>query len=358
MKTAFKELIFFKKKYLLIELLVVLMMFMVTFLSGLSNGLARAVSASVETMNATNFILSDDAEGVMTYSNLTNSLQDKIDHLGLSSQASLNIGRSNIKIEKHALDITYFSVDSDSFLAPTLISGHSFSKNMTIVLDKSFKDGGIKLGDVVTDKSSGLELTVVGFTKDQLYGHTSAGYISKNTWKTLYQKNNPQYLWQPQAIATQDNKVKKVGEQLAVWSKSDLIKKIPGYSAEQSTLQMILWVLVVASAAILGVFFYIITLEKRQEFGVMKAIGMKMSEIARIQLAQSVILSIFGVIVGDGLAYVISLFLPVSMPFYLKFENLAGVSLAFIAICLGASIFSILKVSKIDPIEIVNGGDI
>lgn len=48
MKLALKELICSLKKYVLVDLLVVAMIFMVIFLSGLANGLGRAVSSSLE----------------------------------------------------------------------------------------------------------------------------------------------------------------------------------------------------------------------------------------------------------------------------------------------------------------------
>ncbi|CRH92656.1 FtsX-like permease family [Chlamydia trachomatis] len=139
--------------------------------------------------------------------------------------------------------------------------------------------------------------------------------------------------------------------------KETVISKIPGYSAEQSTLNMLLWVLVLASTAILGVFFYIIALQKRHEFSVMKAIGMSMAEISCFQLAQILLLALMGILVGDGLAYTLSLVLPVSMPFILNVENIALVSLAFLVIALLSSGLSILKVAKIDAVEVINGGE-
>ena len=52
MKHAWKELMYGKKKYILIEILLILLMFMVLFLSGLAEGLGRAVTAGIETMDA------------------------------------------------------------------------------------------------------------------------------------------------------------------------------------------------------------------------------------------------------------------------------------------------------------------
>ena len=70
MKLAWKELVYGKKKYILIELLIVLLMFMVLFLSGLAEGLERAVISGIEDTDADYFLLSDSAEDLITVSNL------------------------------------------------------------------------------------------------------------------------------------------------------------------------------------------------------------------------------------------------------------------------------------------------
>lgn len=64
MQLAWKELIYGKKKYILIELLIILLMFMVLFLSGLAEGLGRAVVSGIDSMDADYFLLSDSAESL------------------------------------------------------------------------------------------------------------------------------------------------------------------------------------------------------------------------------------------------------------------------------------------------------
>ena len=87
-----------------------------------------------------------------------------------------------------------------------------------------------------------------------------------------------------------------------VTDKKQVIDKIPGYKAQNLTLRMITWVLLLASSAILGVFFYILTLQKLKQFEVLKAIGMSMSQITYVQLSQLTIISPIGSAAG-GLAW-------------------------------------------------------
>lgn len=88
----------------------------------------------------------------------------------------------------------------------------------------------------------------------------------------------------------------------------------------------------------------------------MKAIGTKMSEIALFQLSQVIILALFGIIVGDRLAIALSYVLPAQMPFVINWQNIILVSFVFLVIAMISSALSIVKVAKIDPVEVINGG--
>lgn len=361
MKLAWKEIKHSKNKYLLIELILVLMIFMVIFLSGLANGLARAVSAAIENVDATHFILSENSEDLITLSTLDEKQLDEIKQATSDPVAALNIQRMNLNLKgtDNKLDVAYFAIQPDEFLNPQVMEGDRLTTEAnTIVLDDAFLDEGIKLGDTVVDSASGNELKVVGFTKDAMYGHVSAGYISFDTYNTLRSSLNPSYQPLYQAVAIQAKDAQSLNltglEQI---DKQTIVEHIPGYSAEQTTIRMILWVLVVISGAILGVFFYVITIQKQKQFGVMKAIGMRMSEIAGLIISQIAFLAVFGVAIGNLLAYLMAMGLPNSMPFYLKTTDDLMVSVAFIIISILCGLLSTAKIAKVDPLITIGGNE-
>ncbi|MDT8717337.1 ABC transporter permease [Clostridium sp. 19966] len=359
MKLAWKEISYNKKKYILIELILIMMIFMVIFLSGLANGLARAVSAGIENADALNYAVSSDSENLITVSSLDENVLATVKNSTSSKVTTLNIQRMNLnkKGGTKRFDVAYFAINPEEFLNPKVTEGEKLTdKTNAIVLDESLQDSEIKVGDIVEDSATGIELTVVGFTKDEMYGHSPIGFISMDTYKELQQAENPMYKTKYNAIAIEGSDISKIKvKDVQVVDKSEIVENIPGYKAEQMTIKMILWVLVFVSAAVLGVFFYIITLQKRKEFGVMKAIGMKLKEIAATQVAQVLILACFGVIIGNALAFGMASVLPKSMPFYLKFTDSSLISAAFILISMICSLVSIREVAKVDPITIIGG---
>ena len=360
MKIAWNEIKYQPKKFILIEVLIVIMMFMVIFLSGLTNGLGRIIMAQIDTFGDVQYILSKDSEGVIPYSTLTSSELTEIEDLHLEEQTGLVIQRSTFmkEDEEGSQDVTFFAMDTYKNLTIKAEDGYvaaNLSDN-EVILDESYKAKGIHVGDTIKDKTSDILLKVVAFAQDAKYGHSSVAFISSKTLEEMRQKKNPNYTWQPQAIITsQAVTADDLSEQLMVSNKQQIINKIPGYTATNMILKTMTWVLLIASAAILGVFFYILALQKLKQFGVLKAIGMSMGEITRIQLSQVGILSIIGIGIGLGLALALTPFLPVSRPFYMKAEDNAVISVSFIIISIICGALSLLKIKKVDPIEVIGG---
>lgn len=356
MKVSWSEIRYQPKKFMLIELLIMLMMFMVIFLSGLTNGLGRAVSAQIDNYGDLHYVLSDDAEGIITFSSIqakdkTNKTLEKAGELAIQRAAFIQKG------EKDTQDVTYFATTKKGFLLAKNNKGKSiYPKKNEVVLDDSFRAKGISKGDRLIDKSSQLELTVIGFTKDAMYGHSAIAFMNADTYTSMRQKKDSHYTWQAQALVTNEKLAKgSLPDHLSSYDKQDIIAKIPGYMAEHMTLTMITWVLLLASSAILGVFFYILTLQKLKQFGVLKAIGMSMTQITVIQLSQISLLALFGVISGLSLATLLAQLLPASMPFYMTFESSFLVSIAFILMAIACGALSLLKIRKVDPLTVIGG---
>ena len=189
-----------------------------------------------------------------------------------------------------------------------------------------------------------------------MYGHTSIGYISVDSYTSIRTALNPMYQKMYHSIVVRGKDVDGIhidGAELV--PKSEIIENIPSYKAEHMTITMIIRVLVAVSAAIIGVFYYILTIQKYKQFGVMKALGMGMNKLAAMVTSQVCMIAVFGAAIAALLTYLMSIAIPATMPFYLKNGNVIMVIAAFILISVAGGLISVLSISHVDPIKVIGG---
>ena len=363
MKIAWNEITYQPKKFVLIEFLIATLMFMVVFLSGLTNGLAASVSAQIANYGPLTYVLSTDSDGVIPYSSITADDIEALEAAGMHDYASLVIQRATITRvdDSNTLDITYFATDHNdgNVLQPTLIDSNMTISDLgddEVILDSAFENEGISVGDRVIDKISEQELTVVAFAKRANYGYSDIGFVSSQTYAGMRTKTDPNYRWQAQTVVTSDEIAEDaLPDHLMTADRQQVIDKIPGYKAQNLTLKVITWVLLVASSAILGVFFYILTPQKLRQFGVLKAIGMPMRTITYIQISQLTIISIIGVAIGLGLAASMTPFLASTVPSIMTLAYSVAIAISFVVTSILRCALSLLNIKKVDPIEVIGG---
>lgn len=357
MKLAWKELKYNWKKYLLVEIIVILMMFMVLFLSGLVKGLGRAVSSSVENMDADTFVLSDDSEKLITVSNLNEDQKDEIESEYGKKATPLDIQRMYLEKDgdDEKIDVTYIGIDPEGFLNPSVYEGKKLDTNeYDVVLDDDFADKGIRIGDTVKDSSSGIEMKVIGFTKDAMYGHISVAYVSTDTYTAMMKEISPEYRESVHAYAVQGKAARKI-EGTVSYDKDEIIQALPGYQAEQMTITMVEWLLIVITAVIIGIFFFVISLQKEKEYGVLKAIGTGMGTLVKMIVSQVFLIAVSGALIATVLVALMSQALPATMPFYLVGNQVVIVLIAFVLISILGSLATVIRMAKIDPAQIIGG---
>ncbi|QIK68799.1 ABC transporter permease [Erysipelothrix sp. HDW6C] len=351
---AIKELRRNKGRYALIMGILTMLIFLVLFITGLTRGLGSATSSAIKNSPADAYLLSDDADDLITRSSLT---QDQLDVVSSEFVTPVNLQRMTFQRSSNdaKVDITYMAIDPMSFMMPNAKDVSDLGKH-EILLDESFMAKDVSVGDTIVDTSSNVSLKVVGFVKGYMYGHSSIGILSQDSFQGMLQEvthaPSPKY----NAFAIKGDSIPNL-DATVVRTQVEIIAKIPGHAQEQSTLTMILVVLLGISGIILGTFFYVTTLQKLPQFGVLKALGATTGMVGMTIVSQVGMLAGLSMLIGNGLTFAMAVFLPKSMPFTLSVRDALVVSLVFFVIAIVSSLFSLRKVATVDPLMAIGGNE-
>ncbi|MCT1796524.1 ABC transporter permease [Helcococcus kunzii] len=133
----------------------------------------------------------------------------------------------------------------------------------------------------------------------------------------------------------------------------DFIKELPGYIAQVLTFGLMIGFLILISTIVLGVFMYIITIQKKQTFGIMKVQGISNKYIANSVITQTFLVSLIGVLMGLGLTLISELLLPQTVPFKSNYIFYLIIAVLIVVISMLGAIFSVRGVTKVDPLEVL-----
>ncbi|MED1556887.1 ABC transporter permease [Bacillus paramycoides] len=350
---ALKELKQSKLRYGLIGTIMILLSFLVLIISGLANGLSNANASSILEMKAEKFVVSEDAEGKLLRSQIKKEDVDNVlAQVSEKEAVPMHIAMSTFEKEGSSkkVDIAIFANKQDSFITPKVIEGKAIDlEDNEIIIDESAKNKGLALNDKIVDPISKKAFKVVGFTENEMFSHAPVAYMNEKVWESIALPHQKEY----NVIAL--NTDKEINNAKVV-DKKEVLQSIPGYKEEQGTLTMIIAFLLVITALLIGVFFYVITLQKTQQLGVLKAIGTKNSYLANSLVVQAVFLTVVALIVGIGLTLAVQTVFPESMPFLLTTTMMVQYSIIFIVISVLGTLISLYQVLKVDALEAIGGG--
>lgn len=359
---ALREMKHAKLRYLLIGLIMVLIAWLVLFVSGLAKGLGNDNVSALQNMDADYIVLQNESDLRLNRSLLSSEVLEQVRQvtgdenatpLGLQMSTLIKEG-SNTKT-----DATFFAIDTDSFLAPSVVEGSMISNASSdeVVADISLKEEGYALGDRIEDQSSGKTFTIIGFTKGQSYSHSPVIHMSMAGWFYLHGADADSEIYHFNAIALQTTsdtaeQVNQMGG-IDVYAKGDTLAGIPGYKEEQGSLLMMIAFLFVIAAFVLAVFFYVITIQKMNQYGVLKAIGARTGYLVRNVVSQMLFLTVISLIISVLLTYGVAAILPSSMPFDLSPSLVVLCSVLFIIVSIVGSLLSLYRIAKIDAVEAI-----
>lgn len=411
---ALKEMKKDKGRFFLIIGIVILISYLVFFLTGLAYGLAKDNTTAVEDWNASAIVLKSGTNGNLSSSMMDKTAVDDFADYNISP---INLARSvayknGNEAEASTIDLVLIGLNQDSEAYPEVIEGEKPENADQVLASKSLKDEyDVHIGDTLVLSMNDKAYEIVGFTKEAKYNVSSVIYTdlqqasasnmsfmqaaedaesseSENNEQPAGEQPAGEQPTSEQPAAEQPTGEQQVGEQAAspdatsgatttvperiagilihgdnipesddaydVISIDTFISEIPGYTAQVLTFGLMIGFLILIATIVLGVFMFIITMQKKQTFGIMKVQGIPNGYIAKSVLIQTVLVSTIGSITGLILTILSEYVLPSSVPFRSNYVFFAIIIGLFAITSLIGALFSVRGVTKVDPLEVLD----
>ncbi|OUZ31754.1 efflux ABC transporter permease [Enterococcus faecium] len=352
---ALNEIMHSKLRYALVAGVMFLIAYLVFFLTGLAYGLAQDNRTAVDKWEADSIVLSKDANSNLGMSMITKKIAEEVEGGKVAYLAQTpGVVTSKDSTEEGKINVSFFGIDKNQFIMPNLVEGKAFDNDDEAVGDISLKEEyGLAVGDTVKLSGSDKTFKLTGFTDHAKFNVSPVLYTTINAYQEIrFEKEDTSENARINAIVVR-GKISNLPEDLEQIKVSKFINELPGYNAQVLTFGFMIGFLIVIAAIVIGIFIYVLTMQKINIFGVMKAQGITGGFIARSVVAQTFILSFVGILLGLLGTVGTSLVLPDAVPFQSNWLFFGVISLLMLVVAVLGALFSVRTIVKIDPLKAI-----
>ncbi|EGP5480972.1 ABC transporter permease [Enterococcus faecium] len=352
---ALNEIMHSKLRYALVAGVMFLIAYLVFFLTGLAYGLAQDNRTAVDKWEADSIVLSKDANSNLGMSMITKKIAEEVEGGKVAYLAQTpGVVTSKDSTEEGKINVSFFGIDKNQFIMPNLVEGKAFDNDDEAVGDISLKEEyGLAVGDTVKLSGSDKTFKLTGFTDHTKFNVSPVLYTTINAYQEIrFEKEDTSENARINAIVVR-GKISNLPEDLEQIKISKFINELPGYNAQVLTFGFMIGFLIVIAAIVIGIFIYVLTMQKINIFGVMKAQGITGGFIARSVVAQTFILSFVGILLGLLGTVGTSLVLPDAVPFQSNWLFFGVISLLMLVVAVLGALFSVRTIVKIDPLKAI-----
>ncbi|MFD4433411.1 ABC transporter permease [Nocardia sp. NPDC058497] len=332
MFVALRDLRAARGRFLLITTVVLLVAVLVSFLSGLTAGLAHQNISAVQGVDADQVVFAETgADPSFDSSVLTEQQVARWQSAGGITATPIGISRARAEhAGANPEQVALFGGD------PSAFSNRPATAPGAVVLSSAAaRELAAGTGDTIL--LAGHEFTVAGVAGDEWYSHTPVIWTSMRDWQAASPRSGAATVLAVTGDAPRDDLDTEAGTHTV--PARDAVQAIGSYQAENSSLTLMTVLLFAISALVIGAFFTVWTVQRQPDIATLKALGATTGSLAVDALAQAAIVLAAGVTIGLGITAVASLFLGDAMPFVLSPSTTLVPALALILLgLLGAAV--------------------
>lgn len=372
---AFKEIVRNRGRFLLVALVIALITLLVLFIAALGEGLANSNRQYLAELDADALVFLKRSDFIIPSSRLERSTAKVIARVpGVESAGPIAASNTAILLDDgEVLKVSLLSAEPGQPGFPRLIEGATLTSQQAreVVIDRNVVlRTGIRLGDRINIRSTQgtedkfYELKVVGIAEGSLYTFQPSIFVTYPTWDTVRTKSDTEVGRESTTInvvavklspgvdleTAKSNILARV-ENVEVADIQTAIENVPGYSAQQSTVQTQAVFTLLIGILVIGGFFQIQVLQKVPQIGVMKAIGATNGVVGLAAVMQIMVITVLGVALGGGLAYVFSLNFPPTVPIVFNGTASAIAVAALLLIGPLGGLVSVIYAVRIEPLK-------
>lgn len=376
---AVKEVIRNRGRFLLVAMVIALITLLVLFIAALGEGLSNANRQYVANLDAQLIVFLEKSDYSITASYLESNTVKSVRRVdGVADAGPIYTSNSEIVSLPEPLKISMLGVEAERPGMPPLLEGRYFrgGEAREAVMDMSVAErSGLKIGDEIKLRSTqGTEdqfytLKIVGLVDEQAYFFQPTIFVPAATWELVRPQSASELNSDtpyPNIIAvkltdpaqTEEIRLRLQNEvaNIEVADIETTISNIPGYTAQQGTVQTQGFFTLLIGILVIGGFFQIQILQKVPQIGVLKAIGSSNFVVGFSAVIQIIIVTAIGVGIGAAMTYLFSLGLPSAIP--LEFNGTRSVFAVILLLLIGpfGGLVSIIYAVRIEPLKALRLG--
>ncbi|WP_225725589.1 MULTISPECIES: ABC transporter permease [unclassified Nocardia] len=345
MFVALRDLRAARGRFLLIGLVVTLVALLVSFLSGLTAGLAHQNISAIDSLRADAVVFADTgAKPSFDASALTTQQVDiwrraagpngTVDPIGIGHGQAALAGRAPAQVALFGA-------------AGTAFGNRIATRPGTVVLSSgAAKALPAKAGDSITIDGRDFRIDAVG--GDDWYSHTPVVWMTPADWQAVSPRGGAATVLAVSGVP--DMAAVDVAAHTTSTSISGSLSALSAYQAENGSLTVMTVLLFAISALVIGAFFTVWTVQRQPDIATLKALGATTGSLVRDALAQAAIVLAAGVGIGLGITVAAAGFMGDALPFVLSPATTVLPAAALIVLGLLGAAFALRFLFTTDPL--------
>ena len=376
---ALKEVLRNRGRFLLVSMVIALITLLVLFIAALGEGLANGNRQYVANLDAQLVVFLDKSDYNISASRLDSNTARTLRRVdGVSDAGPIYTSNTEIVSLEEPLKVSLLGVEAGRPGMPALIEGREFrgGEAREAVIDRNVAlRSDIKIGDLIEIRSTqGVDdefftLEVVGMVDGQSYFFAPTIFVPPATWEKIRPQSEADLnsdtpypniiavkLTDPSQVDAMKLRLVDEVSKIEVADINTTINNIPGYSAQQGTVQTQGFFTLLIGVLVIGGFFQIQILQKVPQIGVLKAIGSSNGVVGWSAVIQIVVVTAMGVGIGGLLTFLFSLGLPPTIPFV--FNGVRSFAAIILLLSIGplGGLVSIIYAVRIEPLKALRLG--